>query len=367
MKLSRKWLTEFVDVSDINDRDYGHRMTMTGSIVEGFDVPSDSIKKVVLGKLTSVAPHENADKLSVCKVDVGAQTLQIVTGAKNVKVGDIVPVALCGADLPGGHIELTKMRGVDSHGMLCSMSELGLDLHDLPNAEADGILILNGEGMDVLPENFELGSDVLPVLGLDDHTADFEITPNRPDCLSVIGLARETAATFERPITLHSPVVKGGGGDIETKLSVEIAEPSLCARYSARIVENVKIVPSPAWLRQRLRASGVRPINNIVDITNYVMLEYGQPMHAFDYACLGGGRIVVRRAKEGEKLATLDSKPRDLTPDMLVIADEKNATAVAGVMGGAASEITEKTTTIVFESANFDGTSVRRTDRKSVV
>lgn len=363
MNLSRKWLSEFVDVRDIPDHDYAYKMTMSGSIVEGITDIGAEIKNVVVGKLLSVEPHPNADKLVVCSVDVGAsEPIQILTGAKNVSAGCVVPVALCGADLPGGvHIEKTDMRGLPSYGMLCSMGELGLDQRDLPAGDPNGILLLNAEGMDVLPENYSLGDDIRPILGLDDHVAEFEITPNRPDCLSVIGLARETAATFERPLTLHTPTVKGGAGSISDYLSVEVLEPTLCPRYVARVVKNVKIAPSPKWMRERLRAEGVRPINNIVDITNYVMLEYGQPMHAFDYECLGGGRIVVRRAKAGETMSTLDSKPRALTPDMLVIADGENATAVAGVMGGAESEITEGTTTIVFESANFDGATTRRT------
>jgi len=362
MKLSRKWLGEFVDVADVADSEFEQRMTMTGSIVEGTECPGDAITGVVIGKITAIEQHPNADKLVVCTLDIGAaETLTIATGAKNVKVGDIVPVATCGADLPDGHIEATDMRGVMSYGMLCSMGELGLDERDLPFANPNGILLLNDPASDVPYADYKLGDDIRPLLGLDDRTAEFEITPNRPDCLSVIGLAREVGATFERPVTLHKPEVKGGAGKVEDMLSIEIAEPGLCPRYAARVVVDVKIAPSPAWMRERLRASGIRPINNIVDITNYVMLEYGQPMHSFDYSCLENGKIVVRRALAGEELATLDSKPRKLTEDMLVIADSSKAVAVAGVMGGANSEITDDTTTVVFESANFDGPSVRRT------
>ncbi len=365
MNLSRKWLREFVDVSDISDREFYHRMTMTGSKIETVTDCGEATTHVVVGLVKSVEKHPNADKLVVCHVDVGdGEDLVICTGASNVTPGCVVPVALCGADLPNTthpHIEKTVMRGVESNGMLCSMGELGLDLRDLPAGDPDGILLLNAPGMDVLPEDYKLGDDIRPILGLDDHIVEFEITPNRPDCLSVIGLAREAAATFSRPLTLHTPVVNGGAGHIGDMLSVEVREPELCPRYTARVVKNVKIGPSPKWMRERLRAAGVRPISNIVDITNYVMLEYGQPMHAFDYACLDGGKIVVRRATPGETMATLDSKERALTPDMLVIADEHKASAVAGVMGGAISEITDKTTTIVFESANFDGASVRRT------
>lgn len=361
MKLSRKWLGEFVDVRDISDHDYAHRMTMTGSAVESVEDCSAATKNVVVGKIVSVEPHPNADKLVVCHIDIGdGNDLVICTGATNVSAGCIVPVALCGADLPNGvHIEKTNMRGVDSNGMLCSMGELGLDERDLPSGDPDGILLL--QDTDVDPSELVLGADIRPILGLDDHIVEFEITPNRPDCLSVIGLARETAATFTRPLELHTPVVKGGAGRIEDMLSVEVRDTELCPRYTARVVKNVKIGPSPKWMRERLRAAGVRPISNIVDITNYVMLEYGQPMHAFDYACLDGGKIVVRRANEGEVMQTLDDKERALTTDMLVIADEHKASAVAGVMGGLISEITDKTTTIVFESANFEGTTVRRT------
>ncbi len=362
MKLSRKWLGEFVDVADIPDSEFGHKMTMTGSIVESVESAGDAVTGVVIGRLDAIDQHPNADKLVVCTVDVGAEKkLTIATGAKNVKVGDIVPVATCGANLPGGHIEATDMRGVVSEGMLCSMDELGLDNRDLPFGNPNGILILNDPESDLPLGDYALGQDVRPLLGLDDRTAEFEITPNRPDCLSVIGLAREVSATFERPLTLHTASVSGGAGKIEEMLSVEVAEPELCPRYTARVVVDVKIAPSPAWMRERLRASGIRPINNIVDITNYVMLEYGQPMHSFDYSCLDSGKIVVRRAHAGEQLATLDSKPRTLTEDMLVIADSSKAVGVAGVMGGANSEITDATATVVFESANFSGPSVRRT------
>jgi len=362
MDLSRKWLNEFVDVSDISDNEYAHRMTMSGSIIEGYIDPGAEIQNVVVGKLVEVVPHPNADKLSICTVDVGKpDNVTIVTGAKNVKAGDIVPVALAGSALPGGvRIEKTNMRGVESNGMLCSFAELGLTLHNVPGADPDGILILNDGKTDISLEGVSLGDDIRPVMGLDDRIAEFEITPNRPDCLSVIGLARETAAVFKRSLKLRSPSVKGSGGSIGDYLSVEV-KSDLCKRYAARVVTEVKIEPSPAWLRERLHVSGVRPINNIVDITNYVMLEYGQPMHAFDYACIDGKKIIVRTACKGETIDTLDSKNRSLNEGMLLIADEKKAVGVAGVMGGANSEITESTKTIVFESANFSGPSVRRT------
>ncbi len=362
MKLSRKWLGEFVDVRDVSDADFEHRMTMTGSIVESIESAGDAVTGVVIGKITKITKHPNADKLVVCTVDVGTSSpLIICTAAPNVHEGDVVPVATCGAHLPGGVIEATDMRGIVSYGMMCSMYELGLDERDLPFAATNGILLLNDPACDLPVSDYKLGDDIRPLVGLDDRTAEFEITPNRPDCLSVIGLAREVGATFDRPVTFHTPEVKGGAGQVGDMLSVTVDEPELCPRYAARVAVDVKIGPSPAWMRERLRSSGIRPINNIVDITNYVMLEYGQPMHSFDYSCLEDGKIVVRCAHSGEMLDTLDSKPRALTPDMLVIADSRKAVAVAGVMGGANSEITESTHTVVFESANFSGPSVRRT------
>ncbi len=355
MKLSRKWLSEFVDF-EATSKEYDDKMTLSGSKVELTEEPSEEIKNVVVGKVLEIVRHENSDHMWVCQVDIGeGEPVQIVTGAQNVKQGDLVPVAKHKSLLPGGvKIEKGKLRGVASWGMLCSLKELGLDLHDFPNAIEDGIWILNDEGV-------KPGDDIRPLMGADDSLVEFEITNNRPDCLSVIGLARETAVTFDKPLKLHEPVVKGCGGDVRDHLSVEIQNAELCSRYCARIVKNIKIAPSPRWLRQRLRASGVRPINNMVDITNYVMLEYGQPMHAFDYACLNGGKIIVRNAKEGETMNTLDGTPRPLTPNMLVIADGEKPVAVAGVMGGENSEITENTQMAVFESANFNGTSVRRT------
>jgi len=362
MKLSRKWLNEFVDVSDISDKEYADLMTMSGSIVEGITKPGAEITNVVVGQILEVVPHPNADKLSVCTVNIGKpDTITIVTGAKNVKPGDIVPVALDGASLPGGiNIKTTNMRGVESQGMLCSIGELALTPNDIPGTDNSGILILNDDGNDISLEGVELGDDIRPVLGLDDTVAEFEITPNRPDCLSVIGLARETSVVFDRPLTIREPVVKGSGGNIDDYLEVEI-QSDLCKRYAARVVTDVKIGPSPAWLRDRLRSSGIRPINNIVDITNYVMLEYGQPMHAFDYSCLDGKKIIVRTSRKDETIDTLDEKKRVLKEGTLLICDEKKPVAIAGVMGGANSEITGQTKVIVFESANFNGPSVRRT------
>ena len=354
MKLSREWLGEYTTIG-APDKEYCDAMTMSGSKVEGWEVTGSEISRVVVGRVLSMERHTNSDHMWVCKIDVGGEReLQIVTGVQNVNIGDLVPVALDGSTLPGGkEIRTGKLRGELSEGMLCSLGELGLEQRDFPYAIEDGIFILEE---DCLP-----GDDIRDVCGLNDSVVEFEITNNRPDCLSVRGLARESACTFHTPLTFAEPTVTAGHGDIHEKLSVEIKDAELCPRYTARMVKNIKIAPSPKWMRRRLRASGVRPINNIVDITNYVMLEYGQPMHAFDYACLHDGKIIVRRAEEGESLRTLDGNDHALTPGMLVIADPEGPVALAGVMGGANSEITDETTTIVFESANFLGHSIRKT------
>ena len=358
MKLNRKWLHEdFVDLSHVSDKEYVEKLTVFGQKVETYERMDAEIKNVVVGKVLSIARHENSDHMWVCQVDVGQEEpVQIVTGAQNVNQGDLVPAALHNSWLPGGiHITKGKLRGVPSNGMLCSFSELGLTQNDLPDAYADGIWILNDE-------NCKPGDDINLVIGNDDTIVDFEITNNRPDCYSIIGLARESAAAFGMRVKHHEPVVKGSdAGSIYEMLDVEVSAETLCNRYTSRMVKNVKIGPSPKWLRQRLRANGVRPINNIVDITNYVMLEYGQPMHAFDYRYVSSGKIVVREAKAGESLTTLDGVQRQLEPGMLVIADENKAIGLAGIMGGENSEIMDDTTVVVFESANFNGTSIRQT------
>jgi phenylalanyl-tRNA synthetase beta chain len=347
-------MKDFVNI-DVDPKEFARAMSLSGSKVEGFEVQRDNIKNVVVGRILTNENHPNADKLRLCKVDVGSKTLTLLTGAPNADVGALTPVALDGAVLPDGkEIHTGEMRGIVSEGMMCSVKELGLTSHEIPYSNETGLLLLQ--------EECEIGQDINDVLLLDDTVVEFEITPNRPDCLSVRGLAREVAATFEKPLTLPVPKVKGGGGDIPLKLRVD--DPELCPRYSARMVRDIVIEPSPLWMRMRLRAAGVRPINNIVDITNYVMLEYGQPMHAFDYACLTDKQIVVRTANEGETLATLDGQERKLDTNMLVIADAERAVGVAGVMGGANSEITDKTRVIVFESATFNGPSVRKTAQK---
>ena len=354
MKLSRNWLNEFTQVN-VSDKEFCDRMTMSGSKVEGVEVLGSEISNVVVGRVLKLERHPDSDHLWICQVDVGREEpVQIVTGAQNVHEGALVPAALHKSTLPGGvKIEKGKLRGQKSEGMLCSLGELGLTVNDYPYAVADGIFLLQ--------EPCKPGDDIRDVVGLRDSVVDFEITNNRPDCLSVRGLAREAAVTFGTELKLHEPRVKGSGDSILNYLDVEIRNPELCQRYTARVIKNVKIAPSPEWLRRRLRASGIRPINNIVDITNYVMLEYGQPMHSFDYRCIDGKRIVVRTAAEGEEMATLDGSPRALKPDMLVIADANKPIGLAGIMGGQNSEITADTASVVFESANFSGPSIRHT------
>ena len=458
MILSRKWLNEFVDVSDISDREFDEAMTLSGSKVETVTALDESLKNVVVGKILSMEKHPDSDHMWICQIDVGqAEPTQIVTGAWNIHVGDLVPVAQHKSLLPGGvKIEKGKLRGVLSNGMLCSLKELGLTAeHDYPyavitpaallndyhpldkdkpsipadiqpggkvfgpvvcgkvlecetqsyglyhttldiggatvspdtacsnlhagdlvayNTKTDSICTLEdlhaeqkefphciSDGIFILNEDVKPGDDMAKAIGADDHVVEFEITPNRPDCLSVIGLAREASATFGRPLKLHTPEVKGCGGSIAELVDIDIEDGDLCPRYTARMVKNVKIQPSPAWMRERLRNSGVRPINNIVDITNYVMLEYGQPMHAFDFSCVEGNHIIVRTAREGETIQTLDGNQRKLTTSMLCICDENRPVCVAGVMGGANSEIVGDTAMVLFESANFNGTSVHRT------
>ncbi len=357
MKINRKWIHEdFVDLSHVSDKEYVETLTIFGQKVETYERLDAQIKNVVVGRVVSIVRHENSDHMWVCQVDVGQEApVQIVTGAQNVHEGDLVPAALHNSWLPGGiHITKGKLRGEVSNGMLCSLKELDLTINDFPYAIEDGIWIIE--------EDCKPGDDINSVIGNDDTVVDFEITNNRPDCYSIIGLARESAAAFKLPMKHHEPVVKGSdAGSIFEKLDVEVPATDLCNRYSARMVANVRIAPSPKWLRDRLRANGVRPINNIVDITNYVMLEYGQPMHAFDYRYVSSGKIIVRESEEGETLTTLDGIQRPLKPGMLVIADDNKPIGLAGIMGGENSEISDDTTMVVFESANFNGTSIRQT------
>lgn len=357
MKMPLGWAKEFADIT-CTPQEYADRMTMSGSKVECFESEADQIDNVVVGKILEIVPHPDSDHMVICQVEVGAEApVQIVTGANNLKVGDLVPAALHKSRLPGGvEIRKGKLRGVESCGMLCSLSELGLTRLDFPNAVEDGILVLD--------EEWAPGTPAVKALGLDDVTVEFEITPNRPDCLAVRGLGRESAATFGVPFKDHVPQVKPDHGDVAKLLRVDIENTQLCYRYCGAVVENVRVKPSPRWMRQRLRNCGVRPINNLVDITNYVMLEYGQPMHCFDYKYVSGGHIRVRSARAGEHIVTLDGADRALSPEMLIIADDAGPIGVAGVMGGEYSGTYETTTSVVFESAMFNGPSVRTTAKK---
>lgn len=358
MDLSIRWLKDYVDIGEMPMRDFSEAMTMSGSKVEGWTTECADTKNVVVAKVLSTEPHPDSDHLVICQLDVGAgEPIQIVTGASNVVPGALVPAALHKSQLPNGtKITKGKLRGVESNGMMCSLGELCLTKGDFPYAIEDGIFLIE--------EDCHPGQPIAEALGYNDTTVEFEITSNRPDCLSVLGLAREAAVTFQKPMKMPCPKVEHETGDIKDYLFVEVQNPELCQRYMAKVVKNVKIGPSPRWMRERLRASGVRPIDNIVDITNFVMLEYGQPMHAFDLEYVKDHKIIVRNAKNGEVLQTLDGVDRALSPEMLVIADSEKASAVAGVMGGEYSGINEGTHTIVFESACFLGSSVRLTAQK---
>lgn len=359
MNLSKRWLHDYVNL-DVTDKDFAAALTLSGSKVEGYETEGEELSNIVVARVESLEKHPDSDHLWICQVNVGAEeNLQIVTGAQNLKAGDYVPAALDNSVVAGGKkIKKGKLRGVESAGMLCSLGELGLTVHDFPNAIEDGIFVL-GEDCDLT-----LGMDIREATGFNDVVTEFEITSNRPDCLSIIGLARETAVTYGMDFVEPTPVVTPGEGDVNDLLKVTIEAPELCYRYVGAVVKNVKIEPSPRWMRERLRACGVRPINNIVDITNFVMLEYGQPMHAFDLRYLEGNEVIVRNARAGEKITTLDGIERELSEEMLVIADAKKPVAVAGVMGGEYSGIMDDTNTIVFESACFNGPSVRMTAKK---
>lgn len=365
MDLSMRWLNDYVK-TDMPIKDFAAGITMSGSKVETYKNMSEPLTNIVVARVLKLERHPDSEKLWVCSLDAGQdEPVQIVTAAQNLFEGAVVPACLHNSVIADGtKITKGKLRGVASNGMMCSFAELGLtkDDFDYPVAE-DGILILNNDS-DI--ENMKPGMDICEALQIDDTTVEFEITNNRPDCLSVLGLARETAATFNLPLNYKEPEIKGIDGDINSEITVRVENTELCSRYMAALVKNVRIGPSPKWMARRLRASGVRPINNLVDITNYVMLEYGHPMHAFDLRYVEDNTIVVRNAKEGETLKLLDemSEPIALTPEMLIIADGKKPIAIAGVMGGEHSGIMSDTTTVVFESACFDGVSVRRTAKK---
>ncbi len=356
MNVPMKWLTDYVDI-DCDIVTYTDKMTMSGTKVETYEQLGEEIENVVVGKILEIEKHSDADKLQVTKVDTGNTILQIVTAATNIKVNDYVPVALHGASLAGGlKIKKGKLRGVESEGMFCSIEEFGLSRDEYPEAPEHGIYIFDKE--------YELGYDVKSIFGLDDTIVEYEVTSNRPDCFSIIGIAREASATFNKELKLPSLSYNEIDGNPEDYAKVTIKDEKLCARYMGKIIKDVKIEPSPAWMQKKLRAAGLRPINNIVDITNFILMEMGQPMHAFDVETLEGNEIIIRTADKDEKIMTLDNEERILDSSMLVIADAKKPIAIAGVIGGDNTKITDKTTTILFEAANFNGTSIRHTAKK---
>ncbi|HHY90121.1 MAG TPA: phenylalanine--tRNA ligase subunit beta [Clostridiales bacterium] len=357
MLVPLKWLKTYVDIDGMKIDELYEKFILSGSNIEEIKELGKELDKVVVGKITEVRKHPNADKLLIAKVDVGNEVLQIVTGAPNIKEGQYIPVVLDGGKLPGGvKIKKGKLRGEESCGMMCSAEELGIPDKVIPIHQRDGIYILD--------QAYPLGSDIREALGWDDFVIEFEITPNRPDCLSMIGMAREAAAVFGKKVQYPEPKIESEHGNIHQYASVEVKNTKDCKRYVARVITDVKVEPSPQWMQTRLMQAGVRPINNIVDVTNYVMLELGQPLHAFDLNTLEGQKIVVRNASDNEKFTTLDGVERTLDSSMLMICDAKKPVGIAGVMGGLNSEITEETKTILLESANFYSDSIRSTSKK---
>lgn len=357
MNVPMQWLNDYVEI-DCDIDTFMDGMTMSGSKVEGYEELGKEISKVVVGKILKIEKHPDADKLVVTQVDVGEEEpIQIVTGANNISEGDYVPIALVGSTLPDDiKIKKGKLRGIPSNGMMCSVEELGLMREDFPEAPEHGIYIFDKE--------YELGMDVKSIFGLDDIVVEYEITSNRPDCFSIVGIGREAAATFGKDFKYPEIKVDEVEGNANDYIKIEIEDEDLCARFAGRVVKNLKIEPSPWWLKKRLLSCGVRPINNIVDITNFVMMEFGQPMHAYDLDKLEGKKVIARRAKDNEKIMTLDGEERELDSSMLVIADENKPVSLAGIMGGEDTKVTEETKTLLFEAANFEGTNVRFTSKK---
>jgi len=360
MRVPIEWLRDYVDFNGIDEKKLIDKLVLTGSNNEGSDKICEGIENIVVGKIIEITGHPNAEKLIVCQVDVGEETVQIVTGATNVFVGAYIPVALHGAVIANNiKIKRGKLRGETSNGMLCSLEEMGFDSASIPKEFDDGILILD--------DTYPLGLSILEALKLNESVVEFEITPNRPDCLSVIGMAREVAASFDLETKLPELYVEFSQSEIENFASVEVLDSELCPRYVAKVIKNIKIQSSPLWMQLRLMQAGMRPINNIVDITNYVMIEYGQPIHAFDLEALHNGKIKVRHAGEGEIFETLDGKERPLNAEMLVIADDTRTVGIAGVMGGANTEIKNTTQTVLIEVASFDKSSIRKTSKELVL
>ena len=366
MNTSLSWIKAYVPDLDVTAQEYTDAMTLSGTKVEGFEKLDADLEKIVVGQILSIERHPDADKLIICQVNVGTETVQIVTGAPNVKEGDKVPVVLDGGRVAGGHdgkmmpggikIKKGKLRGVESCGMMCSIEELGSNREMYPEAPEYGIYIF--------PEDTVVGESAIKVLGLDDVVFEYEITSNRVDCYSVLGIAREAAATFGKKFVPPVVTETGNDEDAHEYITVTVKDTDLCPRYTARIVKNIKIGPSPKWMQRRLASNGIRPINNIVDITNYVMEEYGQPMHAYDYDTIAGHEIVVRRAEKGEKFITLDGQERTMDDSVLMICDGEKAVGIAGIMGGENSMITDDVKTMMFEAACFDGTNIRLSSKK---
>ena len=364
------WLKAYVPDLDVTAEEFVDAITLSGSHVEGYERKDKNLEKIVVGKILTMEKHPDADKLVVCQVDIGAEEpVQIVTGAKNVKVGDVIPVVLDGGKVAAAHgddntypdgikIKKGKLRGVLSNGMMCGIEELGSSRDFYPEAPEDGVYVFP-ETSGVKP-----GDNAVKALGLDDVVVEYEITSNRVDCFSIIGMAREAAATFDKPF--YPPVVTktGNDEDVNDYISVEVKDTDLCPRYTARVVKNLKIGPSPKWMQERLASQGIRSINNLVDITNYVMEEYGQPMHAYDLSTIAGNKIVVRRAKDGDKFTTLDGQERTLDNNVLMICDGEKEIGIAGIMGGENSMVTDEISTLLFEAACFDGTNIRLSSRR---
>ena len=367
MNTSLSWIKAYVPELEVTAQEFTDAMTLSGSKVEGFTKMDADLEKIVIGQIKKIEKHPDADKLIICQVDIGEESpIQIVTGAPNVKEGDKVPVVLDGGRVAGGHdgkmtpggirIKKGKLRGIESNGMMCSIEELGSTRDMYPEAPEYGIYIF--------PETAEVGADAIEVLGLHDVEFEFEITSNRVDCYSTLGLARETAATFHKEFKAPEVHVKGCGGDVNDYIKVEVQDHDLCSRYCARVVKNIRLAPSPEWMQRRLASVGIRPINNVVDITNYVMEEYGQPMHAYDLDKIADKKIVVRRAAHDEKFVTLDGQERTLDENVLMICDGEKAVGMAGIMGGENSMITDDVKTMLFEAACFDGTNIRLSSKR---
>ena len=367
MNTALSWIKAYVPDLNVTDQQYFDAMTLSGTKCEGYTRADKNLDKIVVGQIKSIEKHPDADKLVVCQVDIGAETIQIVTGAPNVEVGQKVPVVLDGGMVAGGHdggsmpeegikIKAGKLRGVPSNGMMCSIEELGSSRNFYPEAPENGIYVFE--------DDLEVGSDAIEALGLHDTVFEYEVTSNRVDCFSIIGIAREAAATFRLPF--HPPVITTTGNEekAEDYISVEVKDQELCPRYIARVVKNIKIAPSPKWMQRRLAASGIRPINNLVDITNYVMEEYGQPMHAYDYDTIAGHKIIVQRAKDGDTFTTLDGQERKLDTDVLMICDAEKEIGIAGIMGGENSMITDEVKTVLFEAATFHGANIRKSAKR---